>query len=88
MGTANDAFQAMVLRKGPDGFTSNLEELTFADLPEEDTLLDMISAKVIPLASLKTSAEEMLAGKLSGRIVIDVNARSNEETPIPLSARY
>lgn len=84
MGTANDAFQAMVLRKGPDGFTSNLEELTFADLPEEDTLLDMISAKVIPLASLKTSAEEML----SGRIVIDVNARSNEETPIPLSARY
>jgi len=74
----------MVLRKGPDGFTSNLEELTFADLPEEDTLLDMISAKVIPLASLKTSAEEML----SGRIVIDVNARSNEETPIPLSARY
>ncbi|QVN04042.1 acryloyl-CoA reductase [Pseudomonas rhodesiae] len=40
-------------------------------------LLNMISAKVVPLQNLKTSAEEMLAGKLAGRIVIDVNARSN-----------
>lgn len=41
-------------------------------------LLNLISAKVVPLLNLKTSAEEMLAGKLVGRIVIDVNARSNE----------
>ncbi|MBG4610315.1 oxidoreductase [Pseudomonas aeruginosa] len=48
-------------------------------------LLNMISGKVVSLASLKTSAEEMLAGKLSGRIVIDVNAGSHvkEETPRP-----
>ncbi|MBK4997951.1 oxidoreductase [Pseudomonas sp. S31] len=48
-------------------------------------LLEMISAKVLPLVNLKTSAEAMLAGKLSGRIVIDVNAQSrvNEETPRP-----
>ncbi|VFB22323.1 hypothetical protein [Pseudomonas fragi] len=50
-------------------------------------LLNLISAKVIPLLNLKTSAEEMLAGKLVGRIVIDVNARSNAGQETPKSGR-